>query len=284
MDQQGLQADVQENETADKNEKKLSKKELKALKEQDKADKKKQKVAKETEENKVTTDGRIVYKLISELTLLEANPRLIGKTEINQLCNSLETDKGFFEARPALVNKVQDKLIVYAGNMRVRAAIMLGWRLVPCIIDEIPNDAQEIRMFKDNMHYAEFDMQELLKTFDPAYLLHDIGMTISKKELSKAMKEMDKNKENVLAGEDLAGNFEGLGDETDENLYISEKFTNGTKPASFVFRQYEIPLSKETNQWLAGVLEDYKKTHKSTTNFMRDFRIMCQIGADILDK
>lgn len=228
----------------------------------------------ESDGNEGVGTGQIIYKLISELTLLETNPRLIGKTELNRLCNSLETDKGFFESRPCLINKVGDKLIVYAGNMRVRAALMLGWRLVPCIVDEIPSDLQDTRMFKDNIHYAEFDMAELLKTFDPAYLMHDIGMDISKKELSKLLK---KDAEQTPSLEDNL-NFDQNDIVDDDHLYIADKFTNGTKPAAFHHRQYEIPLAKETNEWMKSLVEDYKKKNKTTTTFMKDFRIAVQVG------
>jgi hypothetical protein len=61
-------------------------------------------------------------------------------------------------------------------------------------------------------------------------------------------------------------------------LYIAEKFTNGTKPDAFHFRQYEIPMNKDAYQNLANIVADYKKKNKGTTNFLRDFRIAVQIG------
>lgn len=223
--------------------------------------------------------GEIIYMPINRLTLLEANPRLIGKSELTKLANSLEADKAFFETRPCLVNKVEDKFVVYAGNMRVRAAISLGWRLVPCIIDEIAPDLQDVRMFKDNMHAGEFNMKLLLKTFEVGYLQHDVGMTFSKAELSKYLKE-DKQRKEAAGEEDddfIDPLFEGEGaleyeDDEDDHLYIAQKFTNGTKPDALHFRQWEIPMSKSDAEWFTNLLDEFKTKNKTLTNFWAWFR------------
>lgn len=221
--------------------------------------------------------GEIIYVPVMRLTLLEANPRLIGKSELTKLSNSLESDKAYFENRPCLVNKVGDKLVVYAGNMRVRAAMNLGWRLVPCLIDEISPDLQDVRMFKDNMHAGEFNMKMLLKTFDVGFLQHDVGMTFSKADLTKYLKE---DKKRAKGGDDSedddAFDDEGFGDdvegfegfeEEDDHLYIAQKFTNGTKPDALHFRQWEIPMSKGDAEWFKELLEYYRARNKSLTNF-----------------
>lgn len=227
--------------------------------------------------------GEIIYVPISRLTLLESNPRLIGKSELTKLANSLEADKAYFETRPCLVNKVDDKLIVYAGNMRVRAALTLGWRLVPCLIDEIDAHNQDVRMFKDNMHAGEFNMKMLLKTFDVGFLQHDVGMNFTKAEITKFLKN-GKNKQNedgtdnedYIDEGNLIGSaetdFEFETEEEDDNLYIASKFTNGTKPDALHFRQWEIPMSKGDAIWFTELLEDYRSKNKTLTNFWVWFR------------
>ena len=223
--------------------------------------------------------GEIVYVPISRLTLLEANPRLIGKSELTKLSNSIEADKAYFESRPCLVNLVNGVFYVYAGNMRVRASIMLGWRLVPCIIDELDSELQDVRMFKDNMHAGEFNMKLLLKSFELGYLQFDVGMNFTKSELSKFLKE-DKKRKGSEDFEDEEGNF-GMGSEFEEeeeeedeenHLFIAGKFTNGTKPDALHFRQWEIPLSKGDAIWFQELLADYRTKNKTLTNFWAWFR------------
>lgn len=260
---------------------------------------------KEGMEAKIGT-GEIVYVPILDLTLLDANPRLIGKSELAKLQNSMERDKGFFEARPCLVNKVGDKLVVYAGNQRVRAAINLGWRLVPCLIDEISPDLQSIRMFKDNMHSAEFDMTELVRTFSLGYLLQDAGFNLSKTEISRLLKEDtaankveegdfvpeyvkkgdggEEDDDGSFADGDEGDFFADGAEEEDNELYIAGKFTNATKPPAFNFRQYEIPMSEDDFNWFKQLLADYKARHKVTTNFLGDFTEKCRRGKEILNQ
>jgi len=208
--------------------------------------------------------GTIVYVPISRLTLLETNPRLIGRAELTKLANSIEADKAFFEARPCLVNKVgteEDfKLVVYAGNMRVRAVIMLGWRMVPCIIDEITEQNQDTRMFKDNMHAGEFDMAMLMKTFDVGYLLQDVGMNLSKKDISKHLKE-DAEKADTGADADLSFGEDDF--EDGDDLRITEgPMTNVTNHAALDFKRWQLPLSKEDDAVLDGLVEEWKKKNK----------------------
>ena len=76
---------------------------------------------------------------ISKLTLLDDNPRQVRSGAIQRLAKSLSGPQGrsLFEKRPCLVNKRDGKLVVYAGNQRLRAAQSLKWGTVPCIVDEI---------------------------------------------------------------------------------------------------------------------------------------------------
>ena len=59
---------------------------------------------------------------ISDLVLLERNPRKITGDQMKKLCDSLEKDPDFFKLRPVLVHEVDGIYNVYAGNQRVRAA------------------------------------------------------------------------------------------------------------------------------------------------------------------
>ena len=104
---------------------------------------------------------------ISDLTLLENNPRKINKDQFEKLCNSIKNDPEFLFLRPCLVHDDNGKLVVYAGNQRVNAAKKLKWKEIPCIVDK--NLSPEIikeRIIKDNKHYGEFDFDILANEFD----------------------------------------------------------------------------------------------------------------------
>lgn len=127
---------------------------------------------------------------ISELTLLENNPRKIDKAQFKKLCDSLEKDPGFFLNRPCLVNVKDEKRIVYAGNQRVLAAKKLGWKEVPCIVEiNLPEDLIKERIIKDNKHYGEFDFDILANEWEIENLL-EAGFT--ENELS--FKPLDEEK------------------------------------------------------------------------------------------
>lgn len=119
----------------------------------------------------------IEYIKIKDLKLLEENPRKITYEQMNKLCASLESDKGFFDLRPCLVNRVDGVLTVYAGNQRVRAAKKLKWKEVPCLIEDNLDEAiMKSRIVKDNAHFGEFDWDILANDFEIDMLL-EAGFT-----------------------------------------------------------------------------------------------------------
>ena len=121
---------------------------------------------------------KIIQKIpISKLTLLKNNPRTITKNSFNRLCDSLINDPMFLQSRPILVNEVDEKLIVYAGNQRVRAAKKLKWKEVPCIIEKnLSEDLIKKRILLDNKHEGEFDYDILAADYDIDTLI-DCGFT-----------------------------------------------------------------------------------------------------------
>lgn len=114
----------------------------------------------------------IQYIPISNLILLENNPRIITKDQFSKLCKSLETDPDFFDRRPCLVNREGEEFTVYAGNQRVRAAKKLGWKEVPCIIDVcLDEKVMQKRIVADNLHNGNWDFDILGNEFDIDILL-----------------------------------------------------------------------------------------------------------------
>lgn len=126
---------------------------------------------------------QIEYIEIKKLALLKNNPRSISKEEFARLCNSLQEDKGFFDARPVLINRKDGELHVYAGNQRVRAAKKLEWDSVPCIIeDDVPDVVINKRIIIDNKHNGEWDYDILANSYDVDMLL-DCGFKLSDFEI-----------------------------------------------------------------------------------------------------
>lgn len=114
---------------------------------------------------------------ISDLVLLERNPRKITGDQMKKLCDSLEKDPDFFKLRPVLVHEVDGIYNVYAGNQRVRAAQKLKWKDVPCIVEE--NLSEELikdRVIKDNMHMGEWIWDMLANEFE-IESLYEAGFT-----------------------------------------------------------------------------------------------------------
>lgn len=117
----------------------------------------------------------IVQVPIKDLTLLDRNPRKITKEQMNNLCKSIQCDPDFLKNRPVLVNEKDGKLIVYAGNQRVRAAQKLKWKDIPCIIErDLPEEIVKQRIIKDNKTFGEFDFDILANEWE-IYVLLDSG-------------------------------------------------------------------------------------------------------------
>ncbi len=65
----------------------------------------------------------------------------------------------YFETRPILVNK---DMVIFAGNMRYRAAKELGIPNVPVAVMDISEERQLELMFKDNHSNGQWDLNQLV--------------------------------------------------------------------------------------------------------------------------
>lgn len=109
---------------------------------------------------------------ISELSLPRSNPRTIKKVQMDKLCRSIQIDKSFLMCRPVLVNSVEGKMTVYAGNQRVRACKKLGMKEVPCIVQEnLDDEVMKKRAILDNKTYGEFDFDMLANEWEVDLLI-----------------------------------------------------------------------------------------------------------------
>lgn len=173
---------------------------------------------------------------ISDLTLLETNPRQVRTGAIKRLAKSLSGPQGrsLFEKRPCLVNNRDGKLIVYAGNQRLRAAQSLKWETVPCIVDEISLAQEREETIKDNLVIGEWDDDLLANNFDLKDL-EDWGMDL--KELG----------------------IEPLGDDETDEVPEPPKEARAERGKVYQLGRHRIMCGDSTNAGDVALLMDGKK-------------------------
>ena len=75
-----------------------------------------------------------------------------------QLTRSLADDPAMLEARPVIA--LPDGTVV-AGNMRLRAAVELGWEQIPAVRVDLDPERARVWMLRDNQSYGEWDSEAL---------------------------------------------------------------------------------------------------------------------------
>lgn len=99
----------------------------------------------------------ITYRKISDLTVLENNPRKITKKDLNRLVDSIRIN-GFWKHRPIVLSERDGKLIVLAGHQRIKAAKKLKITEVPTILYHNLTEEQEADIvLRDNINNGEWD-------------------------------------------------------------------------------------------------------------------------------
>ena len=103
----------------------------------------------------------ITYRKISDLTVLENNPRKITKKDLNRLVDSIRIN-GFWKHRPIALSERDGKLIVLAGHQRIKAAKKLKITEVPTILYHNLTEEQEADIvLRDNINNGEWDFASL---------------------------------------------------------------------------------------------------------------------------
>lgn len=115
---------------------------------------------------------------INKLSVFKANPRFIKTDDFNDLKENIKTDPDFFRQRCCLVNKVGEVMTIYAGNQRYRAAVELGWKEIPCIVEnDLAIEVMRKRSLLDNHNYGKWDTDILSNEWDMDELL-SIGKSL----------------------------------------------------------------------------------------------------------
>ena len=84
----------------------------------------------------------------------ERNPRRIDVDDFERLKDSIRDNPEYFEVRPILCTP---DLVVFAGNMRLKAALSLGLQKVPVAVMDISEEKQKELMIRDNVTNGRWD-------------------------------------------------------------------------------------------------------------------------------
>jgi len=107
------------------------------------------------------------YKKISEIKLLENNPRTISDRQFKILCTSIKKNIDYFEARPLILSDRTGELVVIAGNQRYKAAQSLGLKEVPTyLMKNLTEETEREIVIRDNISNGDWDFDLLANEWD----------------------------------------------------------------------------------------------------------------------
>lgn len=137
-------------------------------------------------------EEQFVMRKVSDLHLLESNPRKIKKADFQRLVDSIKAN-GFWKHRPIALEEIGGDLVVLAGNQRLKAAKKLKLAEVPTILySELTDEERADIILRDNINNGEFDYDALqLEEVWQGVDLNYIGLEIPVEEKEKAAKKLN---------------------------------------------------------------------------------------------
>lgn len=117
---------------------------------------------------------QVEIKPISSVKPNPSNPRIIKDDKFKKLVQSLKDFPEMMSLRPIVCNP---DMIILGGNMRFRAAKDAGWKEIPVIVADIPEEKQREFIIKDNVGFGEWDWDVLANEWDETKL-EDWGLEI----------------------------------------------------------------------------------------------------------
>ncbi|MBA4155062.1 ParB N-terminal domain-containing protein [Flavobacterium sp.] len=158
---------------------------------------------------------KIVKLPIEKVFPNENNPRFIDEKAYSSLLKSIIEFPEMSEARPLVVNKSN---VIVGGNMRHKAMVEAGWKEVPVIVVDWPEEKQREFVIKDNANFGKWDY-DLLLDFGTPELLKDWGVDFPKDNFepnlspsfnSEAItaEDMEKSKDEMGIREKIASTIE----------------------------------------------------------------------------
>lgn len=109
---------------------------------------------------------------LSELTLLENNPRIIYDDDFARLCQSIKDNPDYFQARPLILSNRTGELVIIAGNQRYQAAKKIGLKEVPTyLIEDLTYEREREIIIRDNVSNGQWNFDLLANEWDAPSLV-----------------------------------------------------------------------------------------------------------------
>ena len=106
----------------------------------------------------------VEYKPLDELCHLERNPRKISKENMEKLVKSIKANPDYFEARPIICSDRTGKLVIIAGNQRLRAAKTAGLSEVPVVVlHGLSEERERLKMARSGDVIIKINTADILK-------------------------------------------------------------------------------------------------------------------------
>ena len=104
----------------------------------------------------------IVYRSTDEIYELMNNPRKITREQMKKLEQSIRDNPDYFEARPIILSDRTGKMVIIAGNQRVRAAAAIGMTEVPTVLlSGLSEEREREIIIRDNVSNGDWDYDVL---------------------------------------------------------------------------------------------------------------------------
>lgn len=134
---------------------------------------------------------------VDDVRPAEWNPRVITEERFANLQRAIAADPDYFALRPLLITR---KGVVYAGNMRLRAAMALGWREVPAIRTDVDEKTAKSRAIRDNEQWGAWDSDPLAELVSTLKLdgVDVTALGLDEKELASLLEQTGANGDTVF--------------------------------------------------------------------------------------
>lgn len=138
------------------------------------------------------------YVPVNQIEELEDNPRTISREDFERLKTSIKANPDYFEARPLILSDRTGKLVVIAGNQRLRAAKALGQDQVPAVVlSGLTKEREQEIVIRDNVSNGRWDMDLLANNYDIGDLA-DWGVNVDiKAEIEEGVKKTDISEDEI---------------------------------------------------------------------------------------
>ncbi|HBG40235.1 MAG TPA: hypothetical protein DDW85_02325 [Porphyromonadaceae bacterium] len=160
---------------------------------------------------------QIEYRKVSELSLLSENPRKISRADMDRLVDSIRLN-GFWKHRPITLSNRTGKIVVIAGNQRLKAAKKLKIAEVPTILyTDLSEEQEKDIVLRDNINNGEWDFEVLGDDYwgDIDFDFVGLDINIDDEEGKKKGKKKSKAKAGDDSGDDIVP-------DPKEDFYLSQ--------------------------------------------------------------